>query len=59
MNSNLKLNARKLVEAKQSTRHHSTFPFGKCKVCTDQATGVHYGIPTCEGCKVIKCQLKN
>ena len=30
----------------------STFPFGKCKVCRDKATGVHYGIATCEGCKV-------
>ena len=31
----------------------STFPFGMCKVCNDKATGVHYGISTCEGCKVI------
>ena len=30
----------------------STFPFGKCKVCHDKATGIHYGIATCEGCKV-------
>jgi hypothetical protein len=29
----------------------STFPFGLCKVCNDKATGVHYGISTCEGCK--------
>ncbi|XP_013390866.1 uncharacterized protein LOC106159195 [Lingula anatina] len=27
------------------------FPFGPCKICTDGATGVHYGIETCEGCK--------
>lgn len=27
------------------------FPFGKCHVCQDQATGVHYGVATCEGCK--------
>ena len=33
-------------------RPRSTFPFGKCKVCSDKATGVHYGIATCEGCKV-------
>lgn len=33
-------------------RPKSTFPFGKCKVCSDKATGVHYGISTCEGCKV-------
>nr|ASL70538.1 nuclear receptor [Brachionus calyciflorus] len=29
----------------------STFNFGKCKVCKDKATGIHYGIPSCEGCK--------
>ncbi|UJR36452.1 hypothetical protein I4U23_029175 [Adineta vaga] len=27
------------------------FPFGHCRVCTDKATGAHYGVPTCEGCK--------
>ena len=31
------------------------FNFGKCKVCKDKATGIHYGIPSCEGCKVIFC----
>jgi hypothetical protein len=34
-------------------RTKSTYPFGKCKVCNDKATGIHYGIATCEGCKVI------
>ncbi|CAF5151303.1 unnamed protein product [Rotaria magnacalcarata] len=29
------------------------FPFGHCRVCADKATGAHYGVPTCEGCKVI------
>lgn len=28
------------------------FDFGKCKICLDQATGVHYGVASCEGCKV-------
>lgn len=27
------------------------FPFGNCRVCNDKATGVHYGVATCEGCK--------
>lgn len=26
--------------------------FGLCRVCNDKASGVHYGIETCEGCKV-------
>ena len=34
-------------------RAKSTFPFGKCKVCNDKATGVHYGVASCEGCKVM------
>ena len=33
------------------------YPFGKCKICNDQATGVHYGVPTCEGCKVTTINL--
>ncbi|XP_069132424.1 uncharacterized protein [Argopecten irradians] len=27
------------------------FPFGNCRVCNDRATGVHYGVASCEGCK--------
>ena len=28
------------------------FEFGKCKVCDDNSTGIHFGIATCEACKV-------
>ncbi|KAK2153943.1 hypothetical protein LSH36_281g09088 [Paralvinella palmiformis] len=27
------------------------YPFGDCRVCADKATGIHYGVATCEGCK--------
>ncbi|CAF2522874.1 unnamed protein product [Rotaria sp. Silwood2] len=35
----------------KSKRTRLTFPFGACRVCSDSATGIHYGIATCEGCK--------
>ena len=38
---------------KESKKRHGKFDFGRCKVCKDKATGIHYGIPSCEGCKVI------
>jgi hypothetical protein len=41
----------------QKKRKTSTFPFGKCKVCDDTSTGIHYGVSTCEGCKV-KAKIK-
>ncbi|CAF1045978.1 unnamed protein product [Brachionus calyciflorus] len=27
------------------------YNFGNCKICNDKATGIHFGICTCEGCK--------
>lgn len=27
--------------------------FGRCKVCNDKASGIHYGLASCESCKVI------
>ena len=26
--------------------------FGDCRICHDKASGIHYGVATCEGCKV-------
>ena len=28
------------------------FSLYSSRVCRDKATGAHYGVPTCEGCKV-------
>lgn len=28
-------------------------PAAACKVCGDKASGYHYGVTSCEGCKVI------
>lgn len=28
------------------------FNFGNCRICNSEATGIHYGVCSCEGCKV-------
>ena len=28
------------------------YDFGKCRICSDDSTGIHYGAFTCESCKV-------
>ncbi|CAF3092333.1 unnamed protein product [Rotaria sp. Silwood2] len=38
-------------KSSKTKRTRLTFPFGACRVCSDSATGIHYGIATCEGCK--------
>lgn len=40
------------IQNKANEKCSQKFDFGKCKICFDNATGVHYGSPTCEGCKV-------
>jgi hypothetical protein len=39
-------------ETEKSLPKRNSAEFGECRVCTDKANGVHYGLPTCEGCKV-------
>ena len=36
------------------------FPTIACKICGDRSSGVHYGIISCEGCKVrgLECKVK-
>ena len=39
-------------EISKQTQTGNRFLFGNCKICNDKATGIHYGVATCEGCKV-------
>nr|ASL70507.1 nuclear receptor [Brachionus rotundiformis] len=36
---------------KQREQFEIRFNFGKCKVCGGEASGIHYGVSSCEGCK--------
>nr|ASL70613.1 nuclear receptor [Brachionus koreanus] len=47
----LKINQRQAYSTLTVTNNKSSYSFGKCKVCNDRATGIHYGIASCEGCK--------
>ena len=37
----------------ENGKYEAKFQFGKCRICSDEATGIHYGVCTCEGCKVL------
>ncbi|CAF0973351.1 unnamed protein product [Brachionus calyciflorus] len=39
------------IKKAQNDNNSIRFEFGACKVCSDEATGIHYGAPTCEPCK--------
>ncbi len=42
----------------QERKISNPFFFGKCNVCDDVATGIHYGKASCEGCKVYNFELR-
>lgn len=44
----------KILSEKRRTNEMSCTKndFGLCRICQEQATGIHYGVSTCEGCKV-------
>nr|ASL70509.1 nuclear receptor [Brachionus rotundiformis] len=35
----------------QTGKFEAKYNFGKCRICNGEATGIHYGVCTCEGCK--------
>jgi hypothetical protein len=38
--------------SKQSEDFSTNYSLNACKVCDEKASGLHYGVITCEGCKV-------
>lgn len=42
-----------------SEKEKVTYDFGNCKVCNDKASGIHYGVASCEGCKVRELKILN
>jgi hypothetical protein len=53
---NLKRNPKKkkMTEEKKQieTKQNNALQYENCKICNDVSSGFHYGVFTCEGCKV-------
>ena len=45
------------LNKKQKLSPNLTINFSDCKICDEKSSGIHYGISTCEGCKVNKENL--
>ena len=54
MNNKLNDNLTEDSSKKTNSQNLDKNQFGLCKVCDDKASGVHYGVASCEGCKVKK-----
>ena len=50
----MELNCEKTLNKKLKLSPDITINFGICKICDEKSSGIHYGISTCEGCKVNK-----
>nr|ASL70554.1 nuclear receptor [Brachionus calyciflorus] len=47
LTNEINLNKKRIDDQK----YEAKFDFGKCLICNDDATGKHFGVSSCEGCK--------